>query len=104
MSASKIKYTWMCPNHVDQELQALEPSTMTSSKVLNGRSHKIRRPKHPRTVDIALRRGFKNNGNIEIENDPTDEEEFGLEREELGVTYRLPERGIKLDFIDKVRR
>ena len=77
---------------------------MTSSKVLNGRSHKIRRPKHPRTVDIALRRGFKNNGNIEIENDPTDDEEFGIEREELGMTYRLPEKGIKLDFIDKVRR
>ena len=52
-----------------------------------------------------LRRGHKNDGLIEIENEP--EEEDSTEFEEItvsGVIYRLPERGIKLDFLDKIKQ
>lgn len=59
-----------------------------------------RRPKKAPIVDACLRRGFRNNGVIEIEN----EEEAAFEELVIsGVVYRLPERGIKLDFIEKVK-
>lgn len=50
-----------------------------------------------------MRRGHKNDGLIEVEN----EEDHDMEFEDItisGVVYRLPERGIKLDFLDKVKR
>jgi len=59
-------------------------------------------------VDVCLRRGFHNDGQrIEINNDDEDEERFERETFENpftidGKTYRLPERGVKLDFLDKV--
>jgi hypothetical protein len=48
-------------------------------------------------------RGVQNNGHIEIENEPTDdEEELGFyEQREYGHVYKLPEMGIKLDFISQ---
>lgn len=47
-----------------------------------------------------MRRGFKNNGLIEILN----ESESDSEKVISGVIYRLPENGIKLDFISRVKR
>ncbi|KAI9803314.1 MAG: hypothetical protein M1825_002105 [Sarcosagium campestre] len=94
--------TWMCPNHVEHELREI--------KALSGghagqKAHKIRKPRQFTVVDSALRRGQKNNGNIEIENDPSDvEAEEFYDEEEASVVYRLPERGIKLDFIEAVKR
>ncbi|KZF21478.1 hypothetical protein L228DRAFT_239453 [Xylona heveae TC161] len=102
----KSKHNWMCPNHVDHELLALDPSVRQNAKQGTagiGRMHKVRRPKNARIVDPALRRGFINNGLIEIDNDSSDEDDFH-DQEEFGVVYRLPERGVKLDFIDKVKR
>ena len=62
----------------------------------------MRRPKNPKVVDTTLRRGFRNNGIIEIENDPSDVEENG----ELddSVVYRVSEQGLKLDFIDRIKK
>ena len=63
---------------------------------------KVRRPKHPRIIDTALRRGHRNNGLIEIENDLTEEEE-----EDQPQSYTVPrisELQIKLDFIDRAKR
>ncbi|RPA93164.1 hypothetical protein L873DRAFT_1706454 [Choiromyces venosus 120613-1] len=71
---------WMCPAHADM--------------------YQPRRPKKAVIVDAYLRRGMKNNGVIEIENE---EEETFEEVLISGVVYRLPERGIKLDFIEKVK-
>ncbi|PWW77893.1 hypothetical protein C7212DRAFT_292486 [Tuber magnatum] len=71
---------WMCPAHADM--------------------YQPRRPKKAVIVDAYLRRGMKNNGVIEIENE---EEEAFEEVLISGVVYRLPERGIKLDFIEKVK-
>ena len=69
----KPRHTWMCPAHVDEELLYLDPSYRTSSNASKyirpptSRSYRVRRPKHPKIIDIGLRRGFRNNGFIEIE-------------------------------------
>jgi len=80
---------WMCPNHAQLFL----------------RTKRI--PKRHREINVSLRRGFQNDGHIEVNNDEEDEEdlekrtfenEFAIEN----IKYRLPERGIKLDFLDKI--
>lgn len=89
------QFNWKCPAHFDEDL--------LSFKYPKGdRVIRVRRPKHPRIVDTALRRGHKNNGLIEIDNDPTDDE---FEDQTLSnVIPRVPERQIKLDFIDRAKR
>jgi len=73
----------------------------------------MRRPKHKiKLVDVSLPRGFRNWGDIEIENDQTSDEEreghriledgFESDFSIDGTTYRLPEKGIKLDFLEKI--
>ncbi|KAI9751417.1 MAG: hypothetical protein M4579_006082 [Chaenotheca gracillima] len=98
----KPRHPWMCPNHVEHDLRAIAEA---QSDGWNGnRSHKIRRAKHAPVVDTALRRGFENNGMIEIENDTSDEEEDPFyDHQMYGTVYRIAEKGIKLDFIDKVK-
>ncbi|KAI9678917.1 MAG: hypothetical protein M1829_001902 [Trizodia sp. TS-e1964] len=95
---------WMCPNHADHELKIHIACNSNSSgkNVL----HKVRRPKHPIIVDTALRRGFKNNGMIEIENEneESDGENGFYDHENFGRVFRLSEKGIKLDFISAIRR
>jgi hypothetical protein len=103
----KPKNNWMCPNHIDHELLAIGPSVAVNGQTCNGslRTHKVRRPKNAKIVDTHLRRGFVNNGLIEIENEPSDTEDGQFfDKNHFGIVYRLPERGIKLDFIAKVRR
>lgn len=51
-----------------------------------------------------LQRGHRNNGIIEIENEPDQEDPRFYEETIKGVVYRLPERGIKLDFVEKVKQ
>jgi hypothetical protein len=64
-----------------------------------------RRPKNAPVVDTLLRRGHRNDGLIEIDNE--EEQDDSIDFEDItisGVVYRLPERGIKLDFLDKVKQ
>ncbi|KAK9484552.1 hypothetical protein V1527DRAFT_469611 [Lipomyces starkeyi] len=109
---------WMCPNHVGRDL-----------------IHR-RRKRNSKIVNVSLRRGFVNNGDIEVGNDSSDDEQIVPENENFvkpqllhfldgweenpfersaydrriptwdfdteGIVYKLPERGIVLDFIDKV--
>ncbi|KAG4301490.1 hypothetical protein PCK1_002416 [Pneumocystis canis] len=81
---------WMCPNHAYHV------------------TPKIRQPKKSKILD----RGFKNNGNIEIDNTEEEQEELLKKHKNLSfddsyiinnIRYRLPENGVKLDFLDKVR-
>lgn len=101
---------WKCPNHADHVFK------------------KRRRPKTAKIQDTALRRGFKNDGNIEVF-DSSDEEQSETNAREVplhdyfdtlegvsapvpqsilkpmeqnGVIYRIPAHGIKLDFIQAV--
>jgi hypothetical protein len=65
-----------------------------------------------RVVDVSLPRGFRTWGDVEIENDEESEEEreghriledgFESDFSIDGTTYRLPEKGIKLDFLEKI--
>lgn len=89
---------WRCPAHVD-DLLAQVPATLAPA-------HRFRRIKGASAIKPAISRGIKNNGYIEIETEPSeDEEEQGFyEQREYGHVYKLPEQGIKLDFISKVRR
>ena len=78
-----INRKWICPCHID---------FITAP----------RRPKKKlKVVDVDLPRGFVNDGDIDIliPDDP-----LGLDHtddfEMSGLKYRLPERGIILDFVD----
>lgn len=106
----------MCPNHADQELAHVKLSATVAGKaairkspsiqpelIKSNRTFRTRRPKKAKVIEIGLRRGFKNNGLIEIEEERS-EEESEIEKEMSGVVYRVPEKGIKLDFIDQVKR
>lgn len=55
-------------------------------------------------VDTLLSRGLKNNGIIEIENDPSDVEDDADMFNDDGSIYRITEKSVKLDFIDRVNR
>ena len=112
----KPRQTWMCPNHVDQELAHVKATATTAGRAAirksakiqpeensNSRTFRMRRPKKAKVIDIGLRRGFRNNGMIEIEEEHS-EEESEIEKEMSGVVYRVPEKGIKLDFIDRIKR
>ncbi|RUO95528.1 hypothetical protein BC936DRAFT_143831 [Jimgerdemannia flammicorona] len=88
---------WMCPNHVEHALP------------------KKRKRKDTVIVDPQDPYNVPNDGNIEVVNEPEETETEGEEEktwqrgrlEELsygGVTYRLPERAIKLNFMESIRR
>ncbi|KAH9210761.1 hypothetical protein DL95DRAFT_465518 [Leptodontidium sp. 2 PMI_412] len=89
---------WRCPAHVD-DLLAILPATLAPA-------HRFRKIKGASVIKPAVTRGLKNNGHIEIENDPSeDEEEQGFyELREFGHVYKLPEISIKLDFISRVKQ
>ena len=89
---NRAKYRWMCPAHSDPVL---------SSIGLCGRHYKTRRPKNAQIVDTQLRRGFKSNGLVEIELDPSDDE---MDVDEPPKIYRITEGNVRLDFNDKIRK
>ena len=99
----------MCPAHTDDELLHFDASVRRSSVLAKGirpgtgRAYHIRRPKNPKIIDVALRRGFRNNGLIEIEPESSGDEDE-IVKELSSSTVRAPERGIKLDFIDRMNR
>jgi hypothetical protein len=53
-------------------------------------------------VKPAFSRGFKNDGHIDVDLSPSDDEDNGFfNQREYGKVYKLPEEGIKLDFISR---
>lgn len=85
--SDRLYHNWMCPNHVDHELFTVN---FDEDGEYAGRT-KIRRPRHPRVIDVDVL--------------PSDEEAVRLEEQEsLGVVYRVSERGLQLDFINRVKR
>lgn len=97
------RHTWMCPNHADHELRAIDTSIRaTGEPNPAGKFLRLRKPKNPQYIEPALSRGVRNNGQIDIINEPSDEE---VETSNQGrVIYRLTEKSIKLDFIDKMKK
>jgi hypothetical protein len=94
----KKAHDWMCPLHADQELRRVDTALLPRRKI------HVRRPKNAVVWETCLTRGHRNNGVIDILEDETDasDSEF-YEHDEGGVVYKVPEHGIKLDFIDKVK-
>jgi len=84
-----------CPAHVD-DLLAMLPESLAPA-------HRYRKIKNAPVITPAVSRGFRNNGQIEIELELTDDEDGPgfTEKKEYGQTYKLPEESVKLDFISK---
>ncbi|EXJ90919.1 hypothetical protein A1O1_04025 [Capronia coronata CBS 617.96] len=96
--------TWRCPLHVEHDLVAVGRQAEAAPGEL-GRMPKLRKPKNAVPLDVPVVRGFRNNGIIEVEL-MKDEFEFDKTKEVdmLGKVHRIPEKGIRLDFIDRVKK
>lgn len=95
-------HDWMCPLHIDHELRQIDVGMLAPRRKVH-----LRRPKQARIVEPALSRGFRNNGVVDIAEDESEDsgsEFFDDETAEEGVVYRMPASGIKLDFIDKIKK
>ena len=98
----KVNATWRCPLHVDQDLAGIGRQAEAAPGEI-GRQPRPRKPKNGRPLDVSMARGFKNNGVIEV--DLTKDEEPSIREIEMnGSVFRLPEAGIRLDFIDRVKK
>lgn len=95
LAAPPVVRTWRCPAHVDDLLEKVPGSL--------GPAHKFRKIKGVPDIEPAFRRGNINNGYIDVIDDLDDsEDESGLkEFTSFGQKYRLPAKGIQLDFISK---
>ena len=94
---------WRCPLHYEHDLARMDRSDGTSTSGGLGTIPKIRKPKNAIPFDVGLSRGFRNNGLIEVELMKDEEPNF-KEVDMMGTIYRIPEKGIQLDFIDRVKR
>ena len=94
--------TWRCPLHVEQDLAGLGRQAEAAPGDL-GRQPRPRKPKNAKPLDVDIPRGFRNNGIIEIEL-IEDEKPAIKEIDMNGHVYRIPEKGVRLDFIDRVKR
>lgn len=95
-------HEWMCPLHVDHELRNVDVGLLRPRRKVH-----VRRPRNAKVVDTSLHRGLRNNGIIEVledDSDDSDSEFYDEETADEAIVYRMPASGIKLDFIDKVKK
>lgn len=99
---NRVRFT--CPHHTSQDLHAMDPITGVLDYG-NKASHHIRIPKRKRTITPTIPRGVRTQGNIEIISDDDDDDDGVIEEFDGpgGVTYRLPRKAVKLDFLHKVK-
>ncbi|KAH7349118.1 hypothetical protein BKA66DRAFT_516576 [Pyrenochaeta sp. MPI-SDFR-AT-0127] len=113
---------WRCPRHIEHDLR----SGLLVQKDLNDPDHdveminaapvgrvarKIRKPKEPEVIEPTFSRGMRNNGLVEIMNDPDDDTDgegnyvFGPDdpKDLNSKVFRIPEKGVILDFVSKVK-
>ncbi|KAL1871874.1 hypothetical protein VTK73DRAFT_1842 [Phialemonium thermophilum] len=86
---------WRCPCHVDDLLVKI-PGAL-------GPAHKFRKIKGAPAITPAFRRGNINNGYIDVVPDDSDDESGWKDVNTFGKLYKLPEKGIKLDFFSRIR-
>jgi hypothetical protein len=70
-------------------------------------ARKLRKPKKASYVEPTFSRGVRNNGLIDIMNDPdddTDGEGNYVFDDANSKTFRVPEKGVIVDFISKVKQ
>ena len=108
---------WRCPRHIEHDLRSglllqndLNDDVEMGDDTFNRVPRKIRRRKNPDVVEPTFSRGMRNNGLIDIINDPDDDTDgegnyTGFEFKDVNSkVYRVPERGLITDFLTKVKR
>ncbi|KAK4115113.1 hypothetical protein N656DRAFT_766385 [Canariomyces notabilis] len=86
---------WKCPLHINDLLTKV-PGAL-------GPAHRFRKLKNVQVVRPAFSRGFANNGFVEIDPDDDEDQSGWRNVETYGRVVRLPEKGIKLDFLSRSR-
>jgi hypothetical protein len=84
---------WKCPLHINDLLTKV-PGAL-------GPAHRFRKLKNAQVVRPAFSRGFANNGFVEIDPDDDEDQSGWKNVETYGRVVRLPEKGIKLDFLSR---
>ncbi|KAF4984024.1 hypothetical protein FZEAL_682 [Fusarium zealandicum] len=98
LAVPPVLKTWRCPTHADETMAEARPLAP---------AHRFRKVKGAQTITPALPRGIKNNGHIEVDwsNEPETTNDSGWpDPDSFGRTYKLPVKGIILDFIEQLRR
>ncbi|KAF5673347.1 essential subunit of the histone deacetylase rpd3s complex [Fusarium circinatum] len=96
LAVPPVLKTWRCPLHPEEimaEVRSLAPA------------HRFRKIKGTQTIVPSLTRGTKNNGYIEIdwEDEPEPANNSGWpDPDSFGRAYKLPAKGIVLDFIEQL--
>ncbi|GAB1201229.1 hypothetical protein APSETT444_010618 [Aspergillus pseudonomiae] len=84
--SDRTYHSWMCPDHSWHDKFFIVQDEEGYDLV-----KRVRRPKNPRLIDVEIL--------------PDEEEDEKIEeQEEEGIMYRVSEKGIKLDFIQRVKR
>lgn len=84
--SDRTYHSWMCPDHSWHDKFFIVQDEEGYDLV-----KRIRRPKNPRLIDVEIL--------------PDEEEDEKIEeQEEEGIMYRVSEKGVKLDFIQRVKR
>ncbi|RAR03239.1 zinc finger phd-type protein [Stemphylium lycopersici] len=113
---------WKCPRHIDHDLRSgllvqndLNPNDedveMSNAAPVVRVARKVRVRKQLEYIEPTFSRGMRNNGLIEITNDPDDDTDgegnyvFGENdpKDLNSKIFRVPERGVILDFVSKVK-
>ncbi|KAL1835937.1 hypothetical protein VTJ49DRAFT_5855 [Mycothermus thermophilus] len=95
MAQPPVLRTWKCPLHTDDLLSKL-PAQLAPA-------HRFRKVKDAPVIRPIFTRGYANNGFIDIDFDDDTEGSGWRDIESFGRTVRLSEKGIKLDFLSRLR-
>ncbi|KAF4996880.1 hypothetical protein FGRMN_4201 [Fusarium graminum] len=100
LAVPPVLKTWRCPLHPDETMAEVRPLAP---------AHRFRKIKGAPIIVPALPRGTKNNGHIEVdwsdepESEPANNSGWP-DPDSFGRAYKLPAKGIVLDFIEQLRR
>ncbi|XXH05104.1 hypothetical protein Hte_011528 [Hypoxylon texense] len=97
LAVPPVPRTWRCPLHMEDMLAEL-PGSLAPA-------HRYRKIKNAPVIEQSYTRGMANNGYIEVEyDDSEDEADAWRHYKGFGHIHRLSAKGIKLDFISRVRQ
>lgn len=114
---------WRCPRHLEHDLRSGllvqndlndlgDDVQMADAAPVARVARKVRKLKNAEAIESTFSRGMRNNGLIDIINDPDDDTDgegnyvFGQgDSKDLNAkVFRVPERGVILDFVSRVKR
>jgi hypothetical protein len=113
---------WRCPRHIEHDLRSgqlyqndlngSDDVEMANAAPITRVARKVRKRKHPKVIEPTFSRGMRNNGLIDVINNSDDDTDgegnyvFGPEdpKDLNSKVFRVPEKGVILDFVSKVKR